>query len=98
MQPDTPILLCPELGTQQAFHFQALITGSNMTRQIFDSISALNALFSINFCFLIGDKLLSTSLPPVIIPAEYSLTEAGLTSLEVTLSGFQGSAKKMKTL
>lgn len=42
--------------------------------------------------------LLSTSLPPVRIPAEYSLIEAGLTSLEVTLSGFQGSAKKMKTL
>lgn len=35
VQPDTPTLLCPESGTQQAPHFQAVITGENMTRQIF---------------------------------------------------------------
>lgn len=114
---DTPTLLCPQSGTQQASHSQAVITGKNMTRLIFrwtdlvpstffstvsclttDPIIALNALFSNNFCFPTGDMLLSTSLPPIRIPAEYSLIEAGLTSLEVTLSGFQGSAKKIKTL
>jgi len=42
--------------------------------------------------------LLSTSRPQQEVPAEYSLIEAGRPSLEGTLSGCQGSAKKMKTL
>lgn len=49
-------------------------------------------------CFSIGDMLLSTPSPPNSpeVPAEYSWTEAGPPSLEVTLSGSQGSAKNMK--